>query len=371
MTAEELSIRLEEFGWDAFFDDEFRKAGIPDTVPARVISQHKDLCMVQCEHGELAATISGRLRYRADTGLAYPVVGDWVAISPQLNERKAVIRAVLPRKSSFSRQASGGRQRLSGGPAQEQVVAANIDTVFLVSGLDGGRSLNLRRVERYLTLAWNSGASPVIVLNKADLCPDIESVIKDAEGIASGVPVHAASATEKLGLDELRKYITGGSTAALLGQSGVGKSAIINALLGEERLQVGAVRESDRQGRHTTTGRELILLPDGGAVIDTPGMREIQVRGDEEGLKDTFDDIEQLAGQCRFSDCRHDNEPGCAVRAAIEGGTLDPARFQSYRRLQRELRHQAAREQYSANQEEKLRWKKIAKWAKQINKQKG
>ena len=368
MTPGNTTVNLRELGWDDFFDGEFHRAGIPDTIPARVILQHKDLCMVQGEYGELSATISGRLRYRANTDVAYPVVGDWVAIKPQSNENKGVIQAVLPRKSSFSRQASGGRHRLSGGPAQEQVVAANIDTVFLVSGLDGGRNLNLRRMERYLTLAWNSGARPVIVLNKADLCPEIESVIKEAEGIASGVPVHASSATEKLGLDELRKYIIRGSTATLLGQSGVGKSAIINALLGTERLQVGAVRESDRQGRHTTTGRELILLPGGGTVIDTPGMREIQLRGDEEGLKDTFDDIEQLAGHCRFSDCRHDNEPGCAVREAIEIGVLDPSRFESYRRLQRELRHQAAREDYSANQEEKLRWKRISRWAKQMRK---
>jgi len=253
-----------------------------------------------------------------------------------------------------------------GGRTQQQVIAANIDIVFLVSGLDGGRNLNLRRMERYLTLAWNSGARPIIVLNKSDLCPDIESVMRDTEEIAPGVPVHAVSALEKLGLDVLRDYITKGQTAALLGSSGVGKSAIINAMLGTERLQVGAVRESDREGRHTTTQRELILLPGGGAVIDTPGMREIQLRGDEKGLRDAFADIEQLAEHCRFSDCRHDNEPGCAVREAIETGVLHPARFESYRRLQRELRHQAAREDYSAGQEEKLRWKKLAQLQKRF-----
>jgi ribosome biogenesis GTPase len=363
MTPGNTTNILTELGWDDFFDDEFRRVAIPDTVPARVILQHKDLCIVQGEYGEMAVTVSGRLRHRAETGYRYPAVGDWVAILPQPEENKGVIQAVLPRKSNFSRQAAGGR-------TQEQVVAANIDTVFLVSGLDGGRNLNMRRIERYLTLAWNSGARPVIILNKADLCPDIAPVIVEAEGIAPSVPVHAVSATEKSGLDKLWSYLTTGCTGALLGPSGVGKSAIINALLGTERLQVGAIRESDRKGRHTTTSRELILLPGGGAVIDTPGMREIQVRGDEKGLRDAFEDIEQIAGQCRFSDCRHRNEPGCAVREAIENGILDPARFDSYRRLQRELRHQAAREQYGIRQEEKLRWKKISRWAKQLRKHK-
>lgn len=366
MTIGEPSIRLKELGWDEYFDKEFRKAGIPDTVPARVTSQHKDLCTIHGEQGELSATVSGRLRHLTETGYRYPVVGDWVVIKPQPDEKKAVIQAVMPRKSSFSRQASGGRQRLSGGPAQEQVVAANIDTVFLVSGLDGGRNLNLRRLERYLTLAWNSGARPIIVLNKADLCPNIEPVVNEAEGIAADVPVHAVSAKEKTELDAIRGYLTTGYTGALLGPSGVGKSAIINALLGTERLQVGAVRESDREGRHTTTSRELILLPGGGAVIDTPGMREIQLRGDEEGLRDAFEDIEQIARRCRFSDCRHDSEPGCAVIKAIENGVLLPARFDNYMRLQRELRHQAAREEYSANHEEKLRWKKIAQLQKRL-----
>jgi ribosome biogenesis GTPase len=363
MAAEKPLVTLEELGWDEYFSDEFSKLDIEGIVPARVISQHRSLYIVWSERGELTATIAGSLRYRTGSDNLYPVTGDWVAVSPQPGEQKGVIMAVLPRKSSFSRQAPGGR-------TQPQVVAANIDTVFLVSGLDGGRAMNLRRMERYLTLAWNSGASPVIVLNKSDLCPDIAPRIRDAREVAPGVPVHAISALENYGLDELRGYITGGQTAALLGSSGVGKSAIINALLGRELLQVRAVRESDREGRHTTTRRELILLPGGGTVIDTPGMREIQIRGEEEGLKDTFEDIEEIAGRCRFSDCRHDKEPGCAVRAAIEDGTLDPSRFRNYQKLQRELRHQAAREQYSAGLEEKLRWKRIAQFARQLKKRK-
>lgn len=371
MTAEGAAFSLEELGWDGAFEEEFRKADIPDAVPARVTAQHRDLYIVRGGRGESRATVAGSLYYRVGNDAVYPVVGDWVAFSPQPDEGSGVIRAVLTRRSSFSRQSPGGRQRLGGGLTRQQVVSANIDTVFLVSGLDGGRSLNPRRMERYLTLAWNSGAQPVVVLNKADLCPDIKAAVGEAEEISPGVPVHAVSATEKTGLEALRGYLTRGTTGALLGQSGVGKSAIINALLGAERLRVGEIRSSDHEGRHTTTHRELVLLPGGGAVIDTPGMREIQLRGDEEGLRDAFNDIEQLARGCRFSDCSHGQEPGCAVREAVESGALDKARFSSYKRLQRELRHQAAREDYSAGQEEKLRWKNISKLAKRIKKERG
>jgi ribosome biogenesis GTPase len=291
-----------------------------------------------------------------------------VAVQPQAGENKGVIQAILPRKSSFSRQVAGGRQRLGGGKTREQVVAANVDIVFLVSGLDGGRNANLRRTERYLVLAWNSGAQPVIILNKTDLCPDVEAHVSDMETIAPGVAVHAVSAREKTGLDALKTYLTTGKTTALLGPSGVGKSAIINALLGSERQETGEVREKDRRGRHITTRRELILLPDGGAVIDTPGMREIQVWGGEDSLEDAFEDIEYLARQCRFKDCRHSSEPGCAVRAAIRQGELDAARFKSYRKLQLEFRYLAARQEGRVRLEEKNRWKKLSQWAKQIKK---
>jgi ribosome biogenesis GTPase len=284
-----------------------------------------------------------------------------LAVAVRHAERKGVIRAILPRKSSFSRKAAGG-------PTQEQVVSANVDTVFLVSGLDGGRNFNLRNIERYITVAWNSGAQPVIVLNKADLCDDVPSSIYEADLAASGVPVHAVSAVTGWGLDALNAYITGGDTVALLGHSGVGKSAIINALLGEERQPVGTVRSSDRRGRHTTTRRELILLPAGGAVIDTPGMREIQLWGEESVLRDAFDDIEGLAGNCRFADCRHGSEPGCAVRAAIKRGDIEDARFQSYLRLKRELRYLEARRNDRARIEEKERWKKISQWARRFRK---
>lgn len=366
MALEESLINLEELGWDSSFAEDFRRLDIRDIIPARVISQERESYQVYAAAGELTAYIAGRMRRRRDE--KYPVVGDWVAVQPQAGENKGVIQSILPRKSKFSRQIAGGRQRLSGGSTREQVVAANVDTVFLVSGLDGGRNLNLRSTERYLVLAWDSGAQPVIVLNKTDLCPDVKTHVRDMETIATSVPVHAVSARYKSGLDDLQTYLTRGKTAALLGPSGVGKSALINALLGIDRQEIGDVRDTDRRGRHTTTRRELILLPGGGNVIDTPGMREIQVRGGEESLDDAFDDISYLAQQCRFKDCSHGSEPGCAVQAAIKHEDLDIARFQSYQKLQQELKYQAARQEGRLRLEEKARWKKISQWARQFKK---
>ena len=352
---------LEQLGWNSFFDEEFHKLESQDWEPARVVSQHKSGYTVQGENGLLKSSVAGRLRYEIGSAEAYPVVGDWVAVMIPPNENKAVIQAILSRKSSFSRKVAEGLTR-------EQVVAANIDTVFLVSALDGGRNFNLRSIERYLTVAWESGASPVIVLNKADLCDDVTSRVSEAETVAAAVPVHAVSAVEKTGLDILLSYVSAGSTVALLGQSGVGKSALINALLGEDRLQVGTVRAGDLRGRHTTTYRELIMLPGGGVVIDTPGMRELQLWGDEDALDDSFDDIESVALGCRFSDCTHSTEPGCAVMEAIEDGTLDSSRFQSYLKLKKELRFLASRRDDRLRMEEKEKWKKISQWAKQIKK---
>jgi ribosome biogenesis GTPase len=299
------------------------------------------------------------MRYHAGEEILYPAVGDWVVVKPVINEHKGIIHAVLPRKSKFSRKVAGER-------TEEQIVSANIDTVFIVSGLDGGRNLNLRRIERYLTLAWNSGASPVIVLNKVDLCPDIDVCIQSVAEVAPGIPIHAVSAKKRIGLDALKNSLTKGNTAAFLGSSGVGKSAIINALLGVEKQETGEVRRDDLMGRHTTTKRELILLPSGGIVIDTPGMREIQMWAGEEDLQGAFHDIEMLAKSCRFSDCSHQVESGCAVIAAIDRGDLDAARLESYRKLQKELNYLASREEQSTRLYEKLKYKKIAKWSKEI-----
>lgn len=360
-TNEYQPISLEDLGWNSFFQKNYQLLEMPDSVPARVITGSRESFQIYCQYGELSARIAGRMRYSAGEENMYPAVGDWVAAKPLLKEQKGIINTVLPRQSKFSRKAAGDR-------TEEQIVAANIDTVFIVSGLDGGRNFNLRRIERYLTLAWNSGAIPVMVLNKADLCNSIDTYVHSIESIAPGVSVHTVSARQKTGLSALRSYLDRGQTAAFLGSSGVGKSALINALLGTEKQITGEVRGDDLMGRHTTTKRELILLPDGGMVIDTPGMREIQLWAGEEDFQGTFQDIETLAEQCRFADCSHTAESGCAVKAAVEQGELDPARLESYHKLQNELKYLSAREEHSTRQYEKMRWKKIAKWSRELKK---
>jgi ribosome biogenesis GTPase len=352
---------LEELGWEPFFQEHFQELSLPGSIPARVVSESRSSYRVCSQRGELTASVPGRMRYGMSAGQGLPAVGDWVMVKSQPDEQKGVIQAILPRKSKFSRKVTGKK-------TEEQVVAANVDTVFIVNGLDGGRNFNLRRIERYLTLAWQSGASPVIVLNKVDLCPDVESYTESVETVALGVPVHAVSAVERLGLDDLRKYLARGKTVALLGSSGVGKSALINALLGVARQSTGRVRRGDLRGRHTTTRRELILVPGGGAVIDTPGMREIQLWAVGDGLDGAFQDIEQLSEGCRFHDCRHVSEPDCAVLEAVSRGELASERLESYRKLKGELDYLSLREQYGAKQAEKVRWQKVAQWVKEMRK---
>jgi ribosome biogenesis GTPase / thiamine phosphate phosphatase len=353
---------LETLGWNTFFLNNYRNVETVDLLPARVISQSRDSFQVYCQYGELTANIAGKLRYDPDKEKIYPAVGDWVVIKPIIDEGKAIVHAVLPRKSEFSRKAAGER-------TEKQVVAANIDTVFIVCGLDGGRNLNLRRIERYLTLAWSSGATPVIILNKADLCSDIGTLVRGVEDATQGVQVFTVSAKEQTGLEFLKTFLAEGQTVAFLGSSGVGKSSLINALLGTNRQQTNEVRPDDHMGRHTTTKRELIILPAGGIVIDTPGMRELQLWAGEGELQETFRDIELLAGQCRFKDCSHNAESGCAVKAAVENGEIDPARLDSFHKLQKELSYLVSREEQSARLYEKAKWKKIAKWAKELKKQ--
>jgi len=350
---------IKELGWDSFFEENFQVMKVPSSAPARVLSESKGSYQVYSQYGELTAKISGKMRYHAGAENQYPAVGDWIIVKPLVKEQKGTIHAVLPRKSKFSRKVAGKR-------IEEQVVSANVDTVFIVSGLDGGRNFNLRRIERYLTLAWSSGATPVIVLNKVDLCPDADVCIRNVEAIAPGIPIHPVSAKERIGLDELKNYLARGNTVAFLGSSGVGKSALINALLGVEKQKIGEVRDDDRMGRHTTTRRELILLPGGGMVIDTPGMREIQMWAGDDDLQSAFYDIEMLAKRCRFNDCSHNTESGCAVRAAIDHGDLDPARLEGYRKLENELTYLASREEHSTRLHEKSKWKKISQWSKEI-----
>ncbi|MFC1973905.1 ribosome small subunit-dependent GTPase A [Chloroflexota bacterium] len=350
---------LENLGWDIYFRKHFQPFQVSDFAPARVISESKGSFQVYSLYGELSAKVSGKLYYMAGEEKIYPAVGDWVVVRPLIDEHKAIIQAILPRKSKFSRKVAGER-------TEEQVISANIDTVFIVCGLDGGRNLNLRRIERYLTLSWGSGATPVIILNKIDLCPDINICIHSVADIAPSVSIHPVSAKENIGLTELRKYLTTGSTVAFIGSSGVGKSSLINSLLGIEKQKTREVREDDRMGRHTTTKRELIVLSDGGVVVDTPGMRELQVWAEGEDLQGVFQDIEELAKECLFSNCNHNLESGCAIKIAIDRAELDLARLESYRKLQKELNYLASREEQSTRLYEKTKWKKIAKLSKEI-----
>ncbi|MCA1994954.1 MAG: ribosome small subunit-dependent GTPase A, partial [Coleofasciculus sp. S288] len=307
-------MNLELLGWSQFFANSLNSQWRDGYTVGRIALEHKTTYILYTEHGELPAEVTGKLRYQATGRQDFPAVGDWVAISLRDGEQKATIHAILPRKSKFSR-------KIAGGKTEEQIVATNIDTVFLVAGLDG--DFNLRRLERYLLLVWESGANPVIVLNKSDLCDDAQGRRQDVEAIALGVPIVVLSAAKNQGLDALKPYLKPGQTVALLGSSGVGKSTLTNQLVGKFVQAVGEVRQGDDRGRHTTTHRELILLPSGGLLIDTPGMREIQIWAGDESLQDTFADIHAIAKQCRFRNCQHDLEPGCAVQQALEDGTLN------------------------------------------------
>jgi len=350
-------MNLSDLGWNSFFHNHFEKYKSQGLSALRVIQEHKEKYVVRDENSELAAEVSGKFRFNALSRSDFPAVGDWVAAMKLPGENRTIIQALLPRKSNFSRKAvlSGGMPD-SGGKTDQQVLAANIDTVFLVSGLDS--DYNIRRVERYLATTWESGANPVIVLNKIDLCPDIDAKIAEIESVALDVPIIAISAVNNVGFDAFGEYLKPGHTVALLGSSGVGKSTIINCLLGENRLKTRAVRDYDNRGRHTTTHRELIVLPGGGIVIDTPGMREIQVWGDDNGLRQTFDDIEKLTDLCQFNDCRHETEPGCAIKLALEDGSLDQKRYSNYVRLQKEQQNLTLRKNQKEYRQQTRAWDK-------------
>lgn len=337
---------LASLGWNARLAEAFLPHGEAGRAPARVSLEHTHIYRVLGEGGEWLARVSGRLRHRAATRADYPAVGDWVAVDPPAADGPARIRAVLPRASRFSRRAAGDR-------TEEQVVAANVDTVFLVGGLD--RDFNPRRIERYLLVAAESGAAPVIVLNKADLVPDPQVHVEEVRRLAPDIPVHAVSCRMPGSLEVLRAYLGPGQTGALLGSSGVGKSTIVNRLVGYDLLATRDVRVADSRGRHTTTSRQLVLLPEHGILIDTPGMRELQLWDTGEAVSGTFGDIAALAEGCRFRDCRHQSEPGCAVRAAVERGDLPAYRLDSYAKLLAEQEHQERQQDQRGRIEEKRR----------------
>ncbi len=328
---------LERLGWTPAFEDHFAAHFATDGLePARVAVEHRDAYVLYTTRGERAAELSGRLRHSVEERGDLPAVGDWVAVADVEGSERALVHAVLPRRTKFSRMAATDH-----GQTVEQVVAANVDVVFLAAGLDG--DLNIPRLERYLTLGWESGAEPVVVLTKSDLCDDVPAVLVRVEAVAVGVPVHAVSNLTGEGIPALRAYFEGDRTIAALGSSGVGKSSLVNRLAGEELMATGRLR-SDGRGRHTTSNRQLLPLPDGGLFLDTPGMRELRLWESEDGLANAFDDVIAAAGRCRFADCAHESEPGCGVRAALADGTLARERFESWRKLQGELAHLAIKQ---------------------------
>jgi ribosome biogenesis GTPase len=347
-----MSVDLSALGWNARLAEAFAPHAAEGLAPGRVSLEHTHIYRVLTEGGEVLARVAGRLRHHAAARAEFPAVGDWVAVEPAPHGGDARIRAVLPRSSRFSRRAAGD-------PTEEQVVAANIDVVFLVAGLD--REFNPRRLERYLVVAWESGATPVIVLNKADLAGDPGAAADEVRRLAPAVPVHAVSARESSSLDVLRAYVGHGRTAALLGSSGVGKSTIVNRLLGEDRLRTRDVRESDSRGRHTSTSRQMVRIPGHGVLIDTPGMRELQLWETGGALSGAFADVDALAEGCRFRDCRHRQEPGCAVTAAVDAGTLPAERLESFRKLADEQDYQARQQDQRAQLDDKRRARVMSK----------
>jgi ribosome biogenesis GTPase len=337
---------LEPLGWHSFFQEqsEFAQFRI-----ARVVQEQRGLCRVAGDFDGWAE-VSGRFRHEANSAADFPVVGDWVGVAAEPGAERAVIQCRLNRRSTVSRKAAGRA-------VDEQVLAANVDTIFLVTALTG--DLNPRRIERYLTMVWEAGAVPVVVLNKADLCEDPSAAVEATRARLPFVDVLSVSALNADGLAELSPYLTRATTIALLGSSGVGKSTLVNRLLGHDFQRVAAVSDTDGRGRHTTTSRQLVALASGALLIDTPGMRELQPWADESSIDGAFEDIAQLAQACRFSDCAHVEEPGCAVLEAVKAGTLDAGRLEHYRRLLREAACEARKRDKTAAAEEKRRWKQI------------
>jgi ribosome biogenesis GTPase len=361
---------LHDLGWSGFFSSQVAELeGDSEIAAARVAEENREMFRLLSVDGEFMAEVSGKFRHEVTGRADLPAVGDWVLASTRKEESRATIHRVLNRKSKFSR-------KIAGKKTEEQIVAANVDVVFIVSSLNS--EFNIRRLERYVALAWESGAQPVIVLNKSDLSENPEELRSQAEAAAIGVRVILASALRGDGIAEIRAIMHSApensscaqvafekvriaKTAALLGSSGVGKSSLINAILGTELLDTGTVRESDDRGRHTTTSRHLIVAPGGGVWIDTPGMRELQLWDASEGIDQAFGEIADLATNCKFRDCKHVNEPGCAVRAAVESGALNAERLESFHKLGREEKFVAAKQDAAVRAEQTKALKQIMK----------
>ena len=356
-----------DFGWKTY------KSKIPqgdDThsfgdqaKPGRVITESSQLYRVHTGTDENWAMLTGSLLNTIAEKAEFPAVGDWVSVDTTSGHQHWIIRKVLPRYSALVRKAAGRT-------TEAQVLASNVDYVFIVNGLDGGRNFNLRGIERYVTACWESGAEPVVVLNKADLCDDVEVAVLQAESVAPGVPVVAVSALTGAGFEEIAQIATAEKTIVLTGRSGVGKSSIINQLAGEQIMDTGGQRENDLRGRHTTTHRELVCLASGALLIDTPGLREMQLWVEEESVQSAFPEIDEYAEACRFRDCSHTGEPGCAVQDAVARGDIEQSRFESYFDMQKELKYLQSRKDDKARKQIQARGKEIAKFSRQLKKAK-
>lgn len=352
-------MEFKNLGFDAFFQKHSQECQLESISIGRICAEYKENYKLFCEFGELNASISGKFRNNCKIREDFPAVGDWVLFDYIENENKAIIQEIFPRKSKFSRKVAGQQ-------TQEQIIASNVDFAFIVCALN--YDLNLRRIERYLSLIWQSGATPVVILTKSDLCSDVQAKISEVENIAFGVDVHAISNISTQGIEILRKYFADNKTVVLLGSSGVGKSSLINNLAKEEIMKVNVLRSNIDKGRHTTTHKQMIILPNGGLIIDTPGIRELQLWDAEDGISQTFSDIEELAKSCKFTDCTHTNEPGCAVQKAIVDGFLDEIRLENYLKVQKEQEYLISRQTQSAAKVERDKWKAIHKQIKKLYK---
>ncbi len=349
---------LAPMGWTSYFQAQVNHISDPSLIPARVTGVRKNMFCTSNGQTEQLATLAGKLNH--DPQALYPVTGDWVLM------KETVISKVLVRKNALSRGASGTQGKPDTRPRKEQVMAANLDTVFIVCGLD--RDFNLRRIERYVTLVYNCGLSPVIILTKADLHTAPEPFETQVEAVAFGVPVHLISALDDSGLAGLNPYLSPGRTCVMVGSSGAGKSTLLNRLYGKEIQVTGDVSAHVGKGKHTTTTRDLIMMPEGGMIIDNPGIREIAFWDADQGMASAFPEIDGFAVECRFSDCTHTHEPGCRVLEAVHQGEISENRLENYRKMKRELDYLSERSKKSADRVEKERWKGIALKIKSMNK---
>ncbi|MCF8001862.1 MAG: ribosome small subunit-dependent GTPase A [Halanaerobiales bacterium] len=315
----------------------------------RVVAQYRNIYKINNGKSEIMAILSGKEYYKASKS-DFPVVGDWVVYERYNMESNGVIKSVLKRTTKLSRQEAGRKEK-------EQIIASNIDLIFIVTSLN--QEFNKRRLERYLTIAWDSGAKPIIILNKSDLCDNLGYFKSEVENIAFNTPYIISSCVKNQGIQEIRDIISPDKTAVLIGSSGVGKSSIINMLLGKSSQATKNIRENDDRGKHTTTNRELFLIPTGGIIIDTPGMREIQLWVDENSLDNVFSEIDELSAECKYNDCTHEHEPGCAVKLAVQEGVLNEERLDNYFKMKREIQYQKLKEKYNSNRANKIKWKKL------------